>query len=121
MATIAENLQTIKNSFEAVKQAIIDKEGVIEGDITTWANAITKIPSDESLPTDIASSSEANESNAKIYNYFRQLSVKNNLITSSAACQIIISRDSIKIIDNVECQGNLLEDGSITFKSDLDL
>jgi hypothetical protein len=26
MATIAENLQTIKDSFEAVKQAIIDKD-----------------------------------------------------------------------------------------------
>ena len=43
MATISENLQTIKNSMDAIKQAIIDKGGTIEGDITTWANAISGI------------------------------------------------------------------------------
>lgn len=41
MATISENLQTIKSSTDAIKQAIIDKGGTIEGDITTWANAIS--------------------------------------------------------------------------------
>lgn len=43
MATISENLQTIKNSTDAIKQAIIDKGGTIEGDITTWASAISGI------------------------------------------------------------------------------
>jgi hypothetical protein len=43
MATIAENLQMIKDSTEAIKQAIIDKGGTIEGDITTWANSISGI------------------------------------------------------------------------------
>ena len=43
MATIVENLQTIKNSTDAIKQAIIDKGGTIEGDITTWASAISGI------------------------------------------------------------------------------
>lgn len=43
MATIAENLQTIKDSTDAIKQAIIDKGGTIEGDITTWASAINGI------------------------------------------------------------------------------
>lgn len=43
MATIAENLQTIKDSTDAIKQAIIDKGGTIEGDITTWASAISGI------------------------------------------------------------------------------
>lgn len=43
MATIAENLQTIKDSTEAIKQAIIDKGGTIEGDITTWADSISGI------------------------------------------------------------------------------
>ena len=43
MATISENLQTIKNSTDAIKQAIIDKGGIIEGDITTWASAISGI------------------------------------------------------------------------------
>ena len=40
MATISENLQTIKNSTDAIKQAIIDKGGEISGNITTWADAI---------------------------------------------------------------------------------
>lgn len=43
MATISENLQTIKDSTDAIKQAIIDKGGTIEGDITTWAGAISEI------------------------------------------------------------------------------
>lgn len=43
MATISENLQTIKNSTNAIKQAIIDKGGTISGDITTWADAIGSI------------------------------------------------------------------------------
>lgn len=43
MATIAENLQTIKDSLEAIKQAIIDVGGTITGDITTYASAIRGI------------------------------------------------------------------------------
>ena len=43
MATISENLQILKNSTDAIKQAIIDKGGTIEGDITTWADAINGI------------------------------------------------------------------------------
>ena len=43
MATIAENLQTIADSTNAIKQAIIDKGGNITGDITTWASAINGI------------------------------------------------------------------------------
>lgn len=43
MATIGENLQTIKSSTDAIKQAIIDKGGTINGDITTWADAISGI------------------------------------------------------------------------------
>jgi hypothetical protein len=43
MSTIAENLQTIKSSTDAIKQAIIDKGGTISGDITTWADAISGI------------------------------------------------------------------------------
>ena len=40
MATISENLQILKDSTDAIKQAIIDKGGTINGDITTWASAI---------------------------------------------------------------------------------
>lgn len=43
MATISENLQTIKTSTDAIKQAIISKGGEIRGDITTWADAINAI------------------------------------------------------------------------------
>lgn len=43
MATIAENLQTIKDSTAAIKQSIINKGGEISGNITTWASAIDKI------------------------------------------------------------------------------
>lgn len=43
MATISENLQILKESTDAIKQAIIDKGGTISGDITTWASAINGI------------------------------------------------------------------------------
>lgn len=43
MATIEENLQTLKDSTDAIKQAIIDKGGDVSGDITTWAGAINEI------------------------------------------------------------------------------
>lgn len=52
MATISENLQTIKDSTDAIKQAIIDKGGTIEGDITTWADAISGISGGGSSSTD---------------------------------------------------------------------
>lgn len=45
MATISENLQTIKTSTDAIKQAIISKGGEISGNITTWADAISAIKS----------------------------------------------------------------------------
>ena len=45
MATISENLQILKNSTDAIKQAIINKGGTINGDITTWASAISNIQS----------------------------------------------------------------------------
>ena len=44
MATITENLQTIKDSTMAIKQAIIDKGGEV-GDLTTYASAIANLPS----------------------------------------------------------------------------
>ena len=43
MAIISENLQIVKDSTDAIMQAIIDKGGIIEGDITTWASAINGI------------------------------------------------------------------------------
>jgi hypothetical protein len=49
MRTIAENLQIIKDSTEAIKQAIIDKGGTISGDITTYAEAINSIQTTESV------------------------------------------------------------------------
>lgn len=51
MATIAENLQTIKDSTAAIKQSIINKGGTISGNITTWASAIDGIDTCEVVPT----------------------------------------------------------------------
>lgn len=45
MATITQNLQTIKSSCNDIKQAIIDKGGQV-GDLTTYAAAIADLPSD---------------------------------------------------------------------------
>lgn len=45
MATISENLKTIKDSTTAIKQAILDKGGTIEGNLTTYASAIANLPS----------------------------------------------------------------------------
>ena len=43
MATIAENLQTIKDSTAAIKQSLISKGVKISGNIATWASEIDKI------------------------------------------------------------------------------
>lgn len=51
MATISENLQIIKNSTLDIKQAIINKGGIIKGDITTWANSVSNIPSGGEKPS----------------------------------------------------------------------
>lgn len=47
MATIADNLQTIKDSTEAIRQAIIDKGGTVSGGLTTYADAIRNITGGE--------------------------------------------------------------------------
>lgn len=51
MKTISENLQILKDSTDAIKQAIIDKGGKITGDITTWANTISGISEGSELLT----------------------------------------------------------------------
>ena len=43
MATISENLQILKNSITSIKQAIINKCGNVEGNITTYADYINSI------------------------------------------------------------------------------
>lgn len=53
MATISENLKTIKDSTMAIKQAILDKGGEV-GDLTTYADAITNLPSGEADPNPTA-------------------------------------------------------------------
>lgn len=53
MATISENLKTIKDSTMAIKQAIINKGGEV-GDLTTYADAITNLPSGEADPNPTA-------------------------------------------------------------------
>ncbi len=51
MATITENLQTIKDSTAAIKSAILEKGGTIEGNLTTYASAIANLPSGDVNPT----------------------------------------------------------------------
>ena len=51
METIAENLQILKDSTDAIKQAIIDKGGDVSGGISTWANAISGISGGSELLT----------------------------------------------------------------------
>lgn len=45
MTTIAEKLTIINNAFKAIKQAIINKGGTTSGNVTTYAQAISNIPS----------------------------------------------------------------------------
>ena len=47
MATIAENLQTIKDSTDAIKQVIVDNGGDVSGGITTYADSINNIVNQE--------------------------------------------------------------------------
>ena len=47
MATIAENLQMIKDSTTAIKQSIVNRGATINGNIATWASAIGVIGTDE--------------------------------------------------------------------------
>ena len=87
MATIAENLQTIKDCTDAIKQAIIDKGGSIEGDITTWASAISNIEGggSSSIPNDIVLSDTPNEDNRKIFQYLASLIVDGVPITDGTS------------------------------------
>ena len=54
MATISENLQTIKDSTVNIKNAIINKGGAVTGDMTTYAQAIDDL--DLSQSTQISTS-----------------------------------------------------------------
>lgn len=44
MSTIAENLQIISDSTNAIKQAILDRGGSVEGGLINYANSVMKIP-----------------------------------------------------------------------------
>jgi hypothetical protein len=68
MRPISENLQIIKNSELAMKQAIIDKGGTINGDITTWANSIVDIPSNGNISPEGSLSSKS-KNDVNFYNY----------------------------------------------------
>lgn len=43
MATIAENLQILKDSTDAIKQAIIDNGGNVTGGLSSYADAINNM------------------------------------------------------------------------------
>lgn len=117
MNTIAEKLQVIADSTSAIKQAIIDKGGTIEGDITTWADAIQGIESSgtqEAIPTNIVYSETANADNAKIYNFLMNLSlngVEFSKSHSSNSCALSIDVDGISIRDGVGAPVIFTSDG----------
>lgn len=75
MATIAENLQTIKAAVEDIKQAIIAKGGTVSGDLTTYANAIESLAlgGGNSVPDYIVRSSVPNTGNAAVYQFLKTL------------------------------------------------
>ena len=45
MATIAENIQTLRSIKSDIKNAITDKGGNVGNDFKTYAQAITNLPS----------------------------------------------------------------------------
>lgn len=73
MSTIAENLQTIKDSTDAIKQAIIDKGGTISGDITTWASVIDSLPNEESSTEYDIDLGVTTENNVNVFNFLNGL------------------------------------------------
>ena len=75
MATVAENLQTIKEAVENIKQAIIAKGGTVSGDLTTYANAIESLVlgGENSVPDYIVISSVPNTGNAEVYQFLKTL------------------------------------------------
>lgn len=66
MATISENLQTIKNSVSSIKQAISDKGGDVSGDITTWASVISGLNGGGSTDEEITFTGMASYSGSNI-------------------------------------------------------
>lgn len=70
MSTISENLQTIKNSTDDIRQAILNKGGNITGDITTWAEAINGISGGG---TEYNIDYGQTENNKEIYNFLTGL------------------------------------------------
>ena len=101
MATIAENLQTIKNSTDAIKQAIIDKGGTISGDITTWANAISGI------------SGGGNNADVEINNVY--ISTISNYISTPGAITISVFCTLEKPLDVTMRAEAVSTDGDMTF------
>lgn len=96
MRTIAENLQIIKDSTEAIKQAIIDKGGTISGDITTYAEAIEALVLGESLPTEVVLSAGPNENNAKVYTYLKSFTnVESFTDLSSTSDTILVNVNGV--------------------------
>lgn len=73
MATIAENLQILKDSTDDIRQAILNKGGEITGDITTWAEAIEGI-------------SGGNDENIEINNVY--VSIMTNYVLAPGSTEV---------------------------------
>lgn len=112
MATISENLQIIKTSVEDIKQAIIDKGGTIEGDISTWADAISAIESAaESIPNTLVISQTGNDDNKKIYDFLKSLAISG----FAEALTYRVNPSGVFFSDGGTYNGTLYADGTLSF------
>lgn len=97
--TITEKLQIIKNSTNAIKEAFINKGGYINGDITTWANAINEMKIDNYIEQELIFTGMKNDSN--INGYLNYLPYENTII------QGIYFYDNELIIGNKQILTNI--------------
>lgn len=119
MATVAENLQTIKDSVDAIKQAIIDKGGSVSGGLPTYADAIQSLPSasvKEELPNNIVAKNPTAQdyaNNAKIYNYLKNFCIDGVLVDSNSYMYLRVSNGYISICNPSGDSYTLLSDGTL--------
>lgn len=100
MATIAENLQTLKNSVSAIKQAISDKGGDVSGDISTWANTISNIQGGNIDTTDLVQFANTELKIAEVNGFLGDDDLiyglpNSSIIESEDYDKILVTRDEI--------------------------
>ena len=121
MATIAENLQTIKVAVEDIKQAIIAKGGTVSGDLTTYANAIESLAlgTENSVPDYIVGSDVPNTSNAAVYQFLKTLQENTKETINFKIDRMVFSSDNFIRVESASQSGSmsLFSDGRTHFES----